>query len=90
MIKNSREWARARGLLQRNEVHGREEWKIPTSRKFAYDNKTKQQTKQTGVTTVEDCWPTSSPRSRTALILFPKATVFMQVPEKFTEHAVYN
>ena len=34
MIKHSREWAAARGLVQKNEVHGDDEWRIPTMRGF--------------------------------------------------------
>ena len=36
MIKNSREWAARRSLVQTNQVHGEEEWRVPTSRDFAY------------------------------------------------------
>ena len=34
MIKNSKEWAKQRGLLEVNEIHGEEEWRIPVSRDF--------------------------------------------------------
>lgn len=54
MIKNSREWARQRGLLQRNEVHGKEEWKIPTDREFEFANETAQESTARGSTQVED------------------------------------
>lgn len=54
MIANSREWARQKGLLQRNEVHGKEEWKIPTNRSFSFNNEVSQQTEQRGTMAVED------------------------------------
>ena len=34
MINNSRLWALERGLLQTNEVHKAEEWRIPVSKEF--------------------------------------------------------
>lgn len=40
MIKNSKQWAQARGLLETNEVHGKEEWRIPTTRLFEHTRKT--------------------------------------------------
>lgn len=54
MIANSKEWARQRGLLQRNEVHGKEEWKIPTGRTFRFNNETSQETTSRGTMEVED------------------------------------
>lgn len=54
MIENSREWARNRGLLQTNPVHGREEWKTPISRDFSFTNKTSQSTKSSGSMVVQD------------------------------------
>ncbi|CAK9089022.1 Uncharacterized protein SCF082_LOCUS42024 [Durusdinium trenchii] len=37
MIANSKLWAQARNLVRRNEVHGKEEWRIPTSETFSFD-----------------------------------------------------
>lgn len=54
MIDNSKEWAKQRGLLQRNEVHGKEEWKIPTDRTFSFENKNAQSSSATGSMTVQD------------------------------------
>ncbi len=54
MIDNSKEWAKQRGLLQRNEVHGKEEWKIPTDRTFSFENKNTQSSSATGSMMVQD------------------------------------
>ena len=34
MIKHSKAWAEARGLVQKSPVHGEDEWRIPTMRSF--------------------------------------------------------
>lgn len=54
MIENSKKWAIARGLLEVSEVHGKEEWRIPVSRKFGHLTKTGQMTKQKTTFQVED------------------------------------
>ena len=54
MIDHSKEWARQRGLIQKNEVHGREEWKIPTDREFSFANETSQSATARGSMAVED------------------------------------
>ena len=36
MIKASKAWAAARGLVETNEVHGKEEWRVPTKRTFEH------------------------------------------------------
>ena len=54
MIAHSKEWARSRGLLQKNEVHGKEEWKIPTDREFMFKNETEQSSTARGSMEVED------------------------------------
>ena len=54
MIKNSKEWARKRGLIQTNEVHGKEEWKIPTERTFSFKNDVTQSVRMHASTTVQD------------------------------------
>lgn len=54
MIANSREWARQRGLLQKNPVHGKEEWKIPTECTFSFTNDVLQEASARGTMTAED------------------------------------
>ena len=34
MIEHSKKWAQSRGLCERSEVHGEEEWRIPVGREF--------------------------------------------------------
>ena len=36
MIANSRKWAQNRGLFRKNEVHGADEWRIPTESNFSH------------------------------------------------------
>ena len=49
MIDNSRNWAKARGLwTERNEVHGCEEWRLPTSREFEFNKRNLQSSQYTG------------------------------------------
>ena len=36
MIEHSRQWALQRGLVEKNEVHGEEEWRIPKKRRFKF------------------------------------------------------
>ena len=56
MIDNSKRWATARGLVRTNEVHGAEEYKIPTKEEFLFRNDESQSAKQTGSFTCEaDC-----------------------------------
>lgn len=40
MIEHSRQWALARGLVEKSAVHGEEEWRIPLKRRFANTEKT--------------------------------------------------
>ena len=40
MIEHSRQWALARGLLEKSAVHGEEEWRIPLKRRFKNTEKT--------------------------------------------------
>ena len=46
MIANARRWALARGLIRTNEVHGLEEFKIPTRESFTYRNEVEQRSSQ--------------------------------------------
>ena len=57
MIKNSKAWAQARGLLETNEVHGKEEWRIPTERKFEHTKTTGTHSSQEVSFTAEDHHP---------------------------------
>lgn len=62
MISKSKEWARQRGLLQTSEVHGQEEWKIPTDKTFTFENETIQSTSMAGTMVSQDrsaCWISS-------------------------------
>ena len=36
MIANAKEWATARNLIRKNEVHKREEFRVPTSDEFSF------------------------------------------------------
>ena len=54
MINNSYEWAAARNLVRRNEVHKAEEWRLPTKSKFAYTERNKKSTTKSGTFHVDD------------------------------------
>lgn len=54
MISHSREWAKSRNLLAKSEVHGADEWKIPTKKEFAWKLLTGQKTSQSATFEVED------------------------------------
>lgn len=54
MIAKSKEWARSRGLLQINEVHGAEEWKIPTEKTFSFENENSQTATMSGTMEIQD------------------------------------
>ena len=36
MISNAQEWAAARGLVRKNEVHKADEFRVPTSESYAF------------------------------------------------------
>ena len=49
MIENSKNWAKTRGLyIERHEVHGCEEWRIPTTREFEFNKRNQQSAEYTG------------------------------------------
>jgi hypothetical protein len=49
MIENSKNWAKSRGLYtERHEVHGCEEWRIPTTREFEFNKRNQQSCQYTG------------------------------------------
>ena len=54
MITNAKNWATARGLTRTNEVHGAEEYKVPTAESFLFRNSDSQSTKTKGFLQVED------------------------------------
>ena len=54
MIANAKRWALARGLIRNNEVHGLEEYKIPTFEGFTFTNEASQSSKTKGTFEVED------------------------------------
>ena len=54
MIANSKLWAQARNLVRRNEVHGKEEWRIPTSETFSFDATHSHEIQGSGSFEVED------------------------------------
>ena len=54
MITHSRQWALQRGLLEKNEVHGEEEWRIPKKRRFRHAETTGSEVNQRATATVQD------------------------------------
>ena len=54
MIKRSKEWAKARGLVRENEVHGEEEWRIPTDSNFSFTSTKKREAEGSGSMEVDD------------------------------------
>lgn len=54
MIENSRKWALNRGLVERNPVHGTEEWRIPISRSFEHSTSKSHETNQKVSFTTQD------------------------------------
>ena len=54
MIANAKEWAQARGLLRQNEVHRADEFRIPTSSSFSYENARGRSIEGSGTGTMED------------------------------------
>ena len=54
MIANAKRWALARGLVRTNEIHGLEEFKVPTKESFLFRNKEEQSSKQRGSFEAED------------------------------------
>ena len=86
MIDHSKEWARQRGLLQKNPVHGREKWKIPTERTFEFGNETEQTATVHGSAEVQD--PPSKLKNLYVYRLY-KSTLYLYflmscIPQIFT------
>ena len=66
MIANAKRWALARGLVRTNEVHGLEEFKVPTKESFLFRNKEEQTSKTKGAFVAED-WGWGKLRSNSPL-----------------------
>lgn len=54
MISNAKRWATARGLTRKNEVHGLDEFRIPTEELFSFKNTRKREAEGSGSMQVED------------------------------------
>lgn len=54
MIESSRQWAMARGLLEKNPVHGEEEWRIPLKRRFSSSSITGTEVQQKSTFEMQD------------------------------------
>ena len=54
MIANAREWATARNLIRKNEVHKREEFRIPTSDEFSFTTSRTREAEATGSFSCDD------------------------------------
>eukprot|EP00435_Cladocopium_sp_Y103_P052259 s686_g16.t1 len=54
MITNAKNWATSRGLTRKNEVHGADEFKLPTDEEFEFMNHRRRETEGTGSFEVED------------------------------------
>ena len=54
MISHSRQWALARNLLRRNEVHGAEEWRIPVKEVYRHRSVKGNSSEMKGTVELED------------------------------------
>ena len=54
MITHAKQWAEARGLCHRSEVHGTDEFRIPTNRSFSYENVRGRSIEGSGTGTIAD------------------------------------
>lgn len=54
MIANAKRWATSRGLMRKNEVHGEDEFRIPTEELFTFKNTRKREAEGSGTMQVED------------------------------------
>ena len=54
MINNSRQWAIERDLMQINEVHKEEEWRIPVSKTFQFETTKGERVKRVASGDLED------------------------------------
>ena len=54
MISNAKEWATRRGLVRTNEVHGADEFRVPTESSFSFTETTRKEEEKSGGFEVED------------------------------------
>jgi len=54
MIENSKKWAAQRGLVEKSEIHGEEEWRIPVHRSFEQEVVDQSESKQKVAFRTED------------------------------------
>ncbi|CAK9113486.1 unnamed protein product [Durusdinium trenchii] len=54
MIANAKAWAEARGLSRKNEVHGEDEWRVPTEETFDFSTTRSKEGEGSGSTMVDD------------------------------------
>ena len=51
MIEHSKKWAAARNLIEKSEVHGEDEWRVPVMREFEHKKLDRQSSQQAGFVT---------------------------------------
>lgn len=54
MITNAKNWAAARGLSRKNEVHGADEFKVPTDSNFEFTSSKRREAEGSGSMEIED------------------------------------
>lgn len=54
MITKAKEWATSRNLTRKNEVHGEDEFRVPTHSNFSYANTRKREAEGSGTMEVDD------------------------------------
>ena len=54
MIGHAKQWAMARNLCRKNDVHGEDEFKIPTDSNYSFTNTRRKEAEGSGTMEVED------------------------------------
>ena len=54
MVSNAMSWARSRGLIRTNEVHGKEEFRVPTASLYSFTEVQGNKSEASGTIEVED------------------------------------
>ena len=54
MINHAKAWATARNLVRKNEVHGEDEFKVPTSEEYEFNTTRAREAEGSGSMEVED------------------------------------
>lgn len=54
MISNAQDWATRRGLVRTNEVHGADEFRVPTESSFSFKETTRKEEEKSGSFEIED------------------------------------